>query len=36
MITNDARYAREILSTIAMAKIVFDKKTLFTGNWTEI
>jgi hypothetical protein len=30
MITNDARYTREIKSRIAMAKAAFNKKTLFT------
>jgi alkyl hydroperoxide reductase subunit AhpC len=35
MITNDARFTREIKSTIVMAKAAFNKKKIFSpANWT--
>ena len=34
MITNGARHTREIKYRIAMAKATFNKKTLFSSNWT--
>ena len=34
MIIHDARFTCEIKSRIAVAKAAFNKKTLFTGDWT--
>jgi len=36
MVTNDARCTQEIISRIAMAKAIFNMKTLFISNCTSI